>query len=53
MTLRELIAQLQELVDHGTDPESIILAYDGEDGMWMPVTGLGFGEGSVDIYTDS
>lgn len=52
MTLQELIDQLQELVDHGTDPQSIVCAYDGEDGMWLPVTGLGYGEGSVEIYTD-
>lgn len=52
MNIKLLMEQLQELLDGGLDPNSIVYAYDPEDGCWMPVTGVVFGGGSVELQTD-
>ncbi len=54
MTLEELIASLQNAVATGTDPKSIVRAWDPELNGLMPVTGYTHGgiDNKLDLYTD-
>ena len=52
MTIAQLIVRLDELVQTGTSPDSVVLAWDPDQEAWAPITGMTFGDGVVNLYTD-
>lgn len=53
MTIQNLIDRLTEVVTHGADPDDIVLAFDGDIGKCMPVTGFTYGSSEVRLFTDT
>ena len=52
MTVLEHIDRLNNLIKHGLDPKSEVLAWDPDMEEWLPVTGILYGGGVVKFYTD-
>ena len=50
-TVRDLYNQLNLLIEQGCADE-LIFAFDGDSGQVEPLTGLTYGEGVVEFYTD-
>lgn len=54
MTVGELIESLQQIVDHGSDPDMKVMAYNADTGQMEEVTGYDYGgpDNTLEIGTD-
>lgn len=52
MTIPQLIAHLQQLLDHGTDADSVVECWDVELQRMAPVTTIVYGLGRVELTAE-
>lgn len=53
MNTKELIDTLQTFLDHGANPDAVVLAFDPDSEQWEKLSTLVFTDSEVLLYTDS